>query len=72
MFAVMRTGRRGPPGGFASRASRRRAGAVALVLNALTLAYESTTGAAPSNAIRALAGFSLGAVVAAFIVYDVD
>jgi hypothetical protein len=72
MFAIVRSSRRGRPGWFASQASRRRAGAVALVLNALTLAYEWTTGAAPSNAIRAVAGFSLGAVVAALIVYDVD
>src|SRR6516165_10596418 len=32
--------------------------------NAATLAYEWTSGAAPSNGIRAAAGFVLGAVVA--------
>jgi hypothetical protein len=72
VFAVIRASRREPPGWFAGRASRRRAGLAALVLNALTLVYEWTTGATPSNAIRAAAGFTLGAVVAAFLVYDVD
>jgi hypothetical protein len=71
-FAAMRASRRDTPRWLATRASRRRAGVAAVVVNASTLAYEWTTGAAPSNAIRAVAGFTLGAVVAAFIVYDVD
>jgi len=40
--------------------------------NAATLAYEWTNGAAPSNGIRAAAGFALGAVVALLLIYDVD
>jgi len=71
-FACLRTWRRQPPRWLADRTSRRRAGVAALVLNLLTLAYEWTTGTAPSNAIRAATGFALGAAGAAFIVYDVD
>jgi uncharacterized membrane protein len=44
----------------------------AAVPNAATLAYEWTSGAAPSNGIRAAAGFVLGAVVASLLIYDVD
>jgi hypothetical protein len=45
---------------------------LALVPNVLTLAYEWTTGVTPANWIRAAAGFVLGAVVASFLVYDVN
>ena len=55
-----------------SRSSRLKAGVAALALNGLTLAYEWVTGAAAPNIVRAAAGASLGAVVAALIVYDVD
>jgi uncharacterized membrane protein len=55
-----------------SRAWRLEAGAAALVLNGLTLAYEWMTGEPASNVVRAAAGATLGAVVAALIVYDVD
>jgi uncharacterized membrane protein len=55
-----------------SRSTRLGMGAAALVANGLTLAYEWTTGLAPSNAVRAAAGAALGAVVASLIVYDVD
>jgi uncharacterized membrane protein len=37
-----------------------------------TLAYEWTTGAAPSNTIRALAGLPLGAAVAAVVLSAAD
>lgn len=42
--------------------------AVAALPTAVTLAYEWTTGDAPSNAIRALAGAPLGAAVAFIII----
>jgi hypothetical protein len=48
----------------------------ALVLGALptiaTLAYEWTTGVMPSNSIRALAGFPLGAAIAAIVLAAAD
>ena len=64
----------GRPGGDvrSPRSVRLGLGAAALVANGLTLAYEWTTGIAPSNAVRAAAGAALGAVVASLIVYDVD
>ena len=37
-----------------------------------TLAYEWTTGTMPSNSIRALAGFPLGAAVAAIVLAAED
>jgi hypothetical protein len=57
---------------ISSRSWRLGIGAAALVANGLTLAYEWTTGVAPSNIVRAAAGAALGAVVASLIVYDVD
>jgi uncharacterized membrane protein len=54
------------------RTARLTAGAAALTLNLATLVYEWTTGVTPSNVVRAAAGLTLGAVIAALIVYDVD
>jgi hypothetical protein len=45
---------------------------LALLPNLLTIAYEWTTGVTPANWIRAAAGFVSGAVVASFLVYDVN
>jgi uncharacterized membrane protein len=60
------------PAVVSSRSFRIRVGVAALAVNALTLIYEWTTGTMPSNVTRAAAGAALGAVVAAFIVNDVD
>ena len=68
---VALAGRRFARGTFA-RGTRLRILMCAALPNAATLAYEWMSGAAPGNAIRAAAGFALGAVVASLLVYDVD
>jgi uncharacterized membrane protein len=61
---------------YSSRTDATYSSRILLVLAMLptiaTLAYEWTTGLMPSNSIRALAGFPLGAAVAAIVLAAVD
>jgi uncharacterized membrane protein len=56
-----------------ARATARQAGSARVILflaslpTVLTLAYEWTTGATPSNVVRACAGFPLGAAAAVIV-----
>lgn len=60
----------GPSAGADARDAGRLALAAAVSPTALTLAYEWSTGSAPANAIRAAAGFLLGAVAAWLVVRE--
>ena len=67
ILAVMAPPKRRPPYETSTRAGARTIVLLAALPTIATLAYEWSTGATPSNLVRAFAGFPLGAAVAAVI-----
>jgi uncharacterized membrane protein len=72
VVATFRRLRHDNPRKVAQRFSAARTLAFAALPTAATLAYEWSTSTAPSNVIRAIAGFPLGAAVAWVILSAVD